>query len=95
MKYITVYHFDINLSFPPFLLYFRCKSGVTFVRKCFRDAPNDSCLKQYISLINIIYCKFYGCKIVNIQMTNCVFVFFMLFTTLIAGFKTGIQMQKP
>ena len=24
-------------DFPPFLLYVRCKCGVTFVRRCFRD----------------------------------------------------------
>ena len=23
--------------FPPFLLYFRCKLGVTFAQSCFRD----------------------------------------------------------
>ena len=32
------YHFDTNPRFPPFLLYVRWKSGVTFVRRCFRDA---------------------------------------------------------
>ena len=29
--------FNTNPRFPPFLLYVRCKSGVTFVRRCFRD----------------------------------------------------------
>ena len=32
------YHFDSNPRFPPFLLYVRWKSGVTFVRRSFRDA---------------------------------------------------------
>ena len=33
----SCYHVSINPRFPPFLLYVRCKSGVTFVRKCFLD----------------------------------------------------------
>ena len=37
-------HFDTNPRFPPFLLYVRWKSGVTFVQRCFRDVEtqNDS-----------------------------------------------------
>ena len=31
------YHFDSDPRFPPFSLYVRWKSGVTFVRRCFRD----------------------------------------------------------
>ena len=38
MKIIHFYHFDSEPRFPPFLLYVRWKSGVTFVRRCFRDA---------------------------------------------------------
>ena len=34
------YHFDSDPRFPPFLLYVRWKSGVTFVRRCFRDVLN-------------------------------------------------------
>ena len=37
MKIINFYHFDSDPGFPPFLLYVRWKSGVTFVRRCFRD----------------------------------------------------------
>ena len=37
MIIIHFYHFDSDPRFPPFLLYVRWKSGVTFVRKCFRD----------------------------------------------------------
>ena len=29
--------FNTNPRFPPFLLYVRCKSGITFVRRCFCD----------------------------------------------------------
>ena len=29
--------FNTNSRFPPFLLYLRCKSGVTFLRRSFRD----------------------------------------------------------
>ena len=32
------YHFDSDPRFPPFLLYVRWKSRVSFVRRCFRDA---------------------------------------------------------
>ena len=38
MKIIHFYQFDSDPRFTPFLLYVRCKSGVTFVRRCFRDA---------------------------------------------------------
>ena len=31
---ITFYHFNTNPTFPLFLLYVRCKSGLTFVRRC-------------------------------------------------------------
>ena len=37
MKIIHFYHFDSDPRFAPFLLYVRWKSGVTFVRRCFRD----------------------------------------------------------
>ena len=37
MKIIHFYHFDSDPGFPSFLLYVRWKSGVTFVRRCFRD----------------------------------------------------------
>ena len=37
MKCFTFYHFDFDPRFPPFLLYVRWKSGVTFVRRCFHD----------------------------------------------------------
>ena len=35
------YHFDSDPRFPPFLLYVRWKSGVTFVRRCFRDVTSE------------------------------------------------------
>ena len=38
LKIIHFYHFNSNPRFPPFLLYVWWKSGVTFVRRCFRDA---------------------------------------------------------
>ena len=37
IEIIHFYHFDSVPRFPPFLLYVRWKSGVTFVRRCFRD----------------------------------------------------------
>ena len=39
--------------FPPFLLYFRCKLGVTFARKCFCD--EYSSIKCFHSLILLVY----------------------------------------
>ena len=37
LKIIHFYHFDSDPRFPPFLLYVRWKSGVTFVQRCLRD----------------------------------------------------------
>ena len=37
INFSPFYHFDSDPRFPPFLLYVRWKSGVTFVRRCFRD----------------------------------------------------------
>ena len=42
LKIITFYHIDSNPRFRQFLLYVRCKSGVTFVRICFRDVTSKS-----------------------------------------------------
>ena len=38
--------FNTNPRFPPFLLYVRCKSGVTFIRRNFRDVKQ--CIHRYI-----------------------------------------------
>ena len=47
MKIIHFYHFDSDPRFPPFLLFARCKSGVTFVRRCFRDENSlRSCISK-------------------------------------------------
>ena len=45
MKIIHFYHFDSDPRFPPFLLYVRWKSGVTFVRRYFRDVSDNLLLK--------------------------------------------------
>ena len=37
IEIINFYHFNSDPRFPPFLLYVRWKSGVTFVQRCFRD----------------------------------------------------------
>ena len=42
MKIIHFYHFDSDPRFPLFLLYVRWKSGVTFVRRCFRDEVSSA-----------------------------------------------------
>ena len=40
--------FNTNPRFPPFLLYVRCKSGVTFIRRRFRD--DDLFISIYMNL---------------------------------------------
>ena len=42
IEFFTFYHFDPDPRFPPFLLYVWWKSGVTFVRKCFRDGKGNN-----------------------------------------------------
>ena len=49
-KFFTFYHFDSDPRFPPFLLYVRWKSGVTFVRRCFRD---DGMIKIHIENVSV------------------------------------------
>ena len=34
--------------FPPFLLYFMCKLGVTFARRCFRDLSEKDCFLIHV-----------------------------------------------
>ena len=34
--------FNTNPRFPPFLLYVRCKSGVIFIRRSFRDEQSET-----------------------------------------------------
>ena len=46
------YHFDSDPRFPPFLLYVRWKSGVTFVRRCFRDGGNIIMVGDFISFVS-------------------------------------------
>ena len=43
LKIITFYQFDSDPRFPPFLVYVRWKSGVTFVLRCFRDDSMRFC----------------------------------------------------
>ena len=57
MKFFTFYHFDPDPRFPPFLLYVRWKSGVTFVRRCFRDANLHTLQKNSSSLIDLFLCR--------------------------------------
>ena len=41
-RFSLFYHFDFDPRFPPFLLYVRWRSGVTFVPRCFRDDRGNS-----------------------------------------------------
>ena len=59
IDFFTFYHFDSDPRFPPLLLYVRWKSGVTFGRRCFRDAPyflrmNVKCLWQCSSYLKYV-----------------------------------------
>ena len=51
LKIIHFYHFDSDPRFPPFLLYVRWKSEVTFVRRCFRDVAGRPQSVQTLSLL--------------------------------------------
>ena len=42
--------FNTNPRFPPFLLYVKCQSGVTFIRRSFRDDFICVFLKPCISI---------------------------------------------
>ena len=75
-KFLTFYHFHSDPRFFPFLLYVRWKSGVTFVRRWFRDvsesvpigAPNvgkDIYLFIYYENVVNIYTYIYK---INIHM---------------------------
>ena len=59
LKIIHFYYFDSDPRFPPFLLYVRWKSGVTFVGRCFRGAVDIAILKfnlrLYSSFVNQIF----------------------------------------
>ena len=52
LKIISFYHSDSDPRFPLFLLYVRCKSGVTFVRRCFRDV--DRYVLMYFVAIDVL-----------------------------------------
>ena len=57
LKFIIFCHFDTNPRFPPFLLYVRCKFGVTFVRRCFRDAEGSEAFRDQ-SVLRILKMTF-------------------------------------
>ena len=48
--------FDSDPRFPPFLLYVRWKAGVTFVRRCFRDAQStyNTTFTEGVSLVVLL-----------------------------------------
>ena len=50
-KFFTFYHFDSVPRFPLFLLYVTWKSGVTFVRRCFRDVIVEAMFKSRFPVI--------------------------------------------
>ena len=67
MKIIHFYHFDSDPRFPPFLLYVRWKSGVTFVRRCLRDVfyfakyNGSNCLGTMQYLVHVPFVLFAVC----------------------------------
>ena len=57
MKIITFYHFDFDPRFAQFSLYVRCKSGVTFVRRCFRDGSPVLCSKPGVYIMFLYFAQ--------------------------------------
>ena len=47
---IEIFHVLSFPRFPPLLIYVRLKSGVTFVRRCFRDAFRGGASAVFLSL---------------------------------------------
>ena len=59
-KFFSFYHFDSDPRYTPFLLYVRWKSGVTFVRRCFRDVRADIDFKSKIRQVKKTESYCYG-----------------------------------
>ena len=70
-KFFTFYHFDPDPRFPPFLLYVRWKSGVSFVRRCFRDGKVTSlmlhikCEEVFQMRLNILFYRKYCISVIT------------------------------
>ena len=82
---ILFYHFDFDPRFPLFLLYVRWKSGVTFVRRCFRDVLNvvsaikQSSLLYFINILNTIVVVIrFAAHLYNATTNACLFSSFYL-----------------
>ena len=64
-----IFHFSLfntNPRFPPFLLYVRWKSGVAFVRRCFRDenaVPMQKLCHGSLWVFMLVKVRFHVCKI--------------------------------
>ena len=71
MKIIWSYHFDYDPRFPPFILYVRWKSGVTFVRRYFRDErdqkPPSNNKKIHVQIMKFL-CR---CTWFLTEITHC------------------------
>ena len=50
MNIIHFFHFDSDPRFPPFYYMFGWKSGVTVVRRCFRDAMHTACMNSILQV---------------------------------------------
>ena len=46
--------FNTNPRFPPFLLYVRCKSGVTFIWRSFRDVDTFGFVKCVFGFVKCV-----------------------------------------
>ena len=68
---LSNYHFDSDPRFPPFLLYIKWKSGVTFVRRCFR-------IFFFFIRFSIVYC-IRLCVVVFFLLLFFVCLFFLFF----------------
>ena len=72
MKIIYFYYFDSDPRFPLFSLYVRWKSGVTFVRRCFRD----DCVNLTMTHFGLRKCRIYD--VITISSETSMLVAFRL-----------------
>ena len=76
MNIIHFFHFDSDPRFPPFLQYVRLKSGVTFVRRCFRDG-----FLPASSIVHVVDLYLY-CRCIVLVVSAFVTVFVVIVTVL-------------
>ena len=74
----------------PFLLYVRCKFGVTFIRKCFHDAIYFSFVIRYVDADVYITSKIVFSGAIPSAECSAIFVI-CLFVILLLGFEGRVM----